>query len=104
MHYLVRWKDYDHTYETWEPDTNITDKKLVREFIAPLQVSTSVESALDAVRRETLKSLMHKRRVELSLTTSIPAASNPDFAAALLGHFSRAPSVTSRASPSFPKR
>jgi hypothetical protein len=33
VYYLIHWKDYDHEYDSWEPETNVDSPDLVKAII-----------------------------------------------------------------------
>lgn len=34
LHYLVRWKEYNTTYDTWEPESGLTNARIaLREYL-----------------------------------------------------------------------
>ena len=68
--YLVKWKDYESEFNTWEPEKNFIERRCIREFWKDRDPSDStlltqphlpVEASENSHQRQGRKNLMTKR-------------------------------------------
>ena len=88
IEYLIKWKGYDHTYDTWQTRGDILDKKLIANWRTK---SDAMHFELWSMRAEVGKKVKKMRAEEGDVEIPIPAVHSTG-ARALLRYLARPPS------------
>ena len=92
IEYYVSWKDYDHTFNTWESAANIEDASLTDEWDSGKRVVADVKQAIYDLAESRAKDLMKLKGPEFGKKTIVLNGGVPSVAHALLERLRRPPS------------
>ena len=68
--YYVRWEGYDHTYNTWEPASNVEDASLTDEWDKGKRVVADVKQAIFDLSESRAKDLLKMKGPAFGKKTS----------------------------------
>ena len=92
LEYRLTWEGYDQSFDTWEPEWNVLDKRLINNFCVSVDVNIDLQQPLYELRKEVEKQLMKIKRPQANLEVTVSLAALPPVARALLRLATRPPS------------
>lgn len=82
--YMVVWRDYDHTFITWEVVQDILDKQLLRSWTSLMHGDTHLVQALYEMREAIWKFVWTKKAAQPFCEVTVPIAAVYEVALALI--------------------